>query len=215
MRKANVETTKKTKLLYVAVGITSSVSLIAVYYGILRINSSLGLLYAHNSFTYFILYVVLTIGTSVLFGVSTAQFVFQWRRYGLRRIFHHGSGGIGALVGLIASSCPVCGSAFLSAAGIAGGLSSLPFQGLEVKTLSFLLVAGSVLYSSWWLRRKGCTDTSCPPELDDSIRKPSYIVFMPFLVIILFFSALGWNLYQTDIIRSPSALQSSYVCSSH
>lgn len=205
-------TNNVTRLFYFSVGLAATLGLLVIYYWTLRANSSLGLLYAHNSLSYFILYIALTTGTSLLFGVSTVQFVYQWRHYGLSRIFRHGSGGVGALVGIIASSCPVCGSAVLSVAGIVGGLSSLPFQGLEMKALSFFMVGGSVLYSSSWLRRKGCSTKSCPPELDDSLRKTEYVAFAPVLFVILFLSFAGWNMFSTDIINSPKALQASYSC---
>lgn len=212
MSKRPKKTINVTRSFYFFIGLAAALSLLVIYYWSLRANSSLGLLYAHNSLTYFILYIALTLGTSLLFGFSTVQFVYQWRHYGLSRIFHHGSGGIGALVGIIASSCPVCGSAALSVTGIVGGLSSLPFQGLEIRALPFFIVGGSVLYSSWWLRRKGCFTNSCPPELDDSLKKTECIAFAPVLFVILFLSFAGWNMFRTDTINSPKALPASYSC---
>lgn len=194
------------------VGITSMVNLLVLYYGALRFNSSLGQLYAHNSFRYFVLYVTFTIGTSVLFGVNMVQFVSQWRRYGLRQPFHTSGGGIGALLGLIASSCPVCGSTALSLLGIVGGLSSLPFQGLEIKALSLGFMVGSVLYSSWRLRNQQCSDDTCPVVLDEAFKKPTFTAFAPLIALTLFVSVTGWTLFKTDSINSPTTLQASYMC---
>lgn len=205
-------TTNQTKFFYVLIGITAALILLVIYYAVLRQNSSLGLLYAHNSLTYFIWYISLTVGTSILFGVNAALLTYQWRRYGLRRLTHFGSGGVGALIGLLASTCPVCGSAFISFIGIVGSLSSLPFQGLEVKALSFLLVGGSAWYSLRLLLRKGCFGNTCPPEMDDSLKKPVIYALAPTLTIILLVSLVGWKIFATDTIRFPEKLPARYAC---
>lgn len=207
-----MKTSGITKLFYVLVGLAAAIGLLAIYYWLLLQDSSLALLYAHNPLNYFVAYVVLTVLTSLLFGVNVALLVYQWRRYSLRRLFNHSGGGAGALLGMLASSCPVCGSTALSFLGIAGGLSSLPFHGLEIKVVSFFLVGGTVAYSVLWLRRKGCKSEVCPPEMNDSLKQREYLVFAPMVLLLLFVTTMTWQMYRSDLASFDQVLGASYSC---
>ncbi len=198
-------------LFYVLVGGLAALGLWTVSYFILRWNSSLGLLLLHNSPSYFAWYLLLTVLTSILFGVNVAFLAYQWRKWGIPNIFQQGSSGVGAMLGLVASSCPVCGATFLSMIGVAGGLSSLPFHGLELKTGSLLIIGVSLLYSYIRLRTQKCEDGSCPIEKDDSLKRKR-LVFTFLGATFVLFLFVNWRLAKNDSYFFPQTSSTSYAC---
>lgn len=55
--------------------------------------------------------------------------------------------GGATLIGLVAAGCGACGFTIFSLLGISASLSFLPFHGLEIHVLSFLVLA----FSSWYM----------------------------------------------------------------
>lgn len=96
---------------------------------------------------YFGVYWITTLLTIALFGVAAALLVWLWRRSLLSK-GGLGAGGLGGLVGAFAAACPMCGAFLFSLLGVAGGLSLFPLQGLELKFLSLVLMAGSVAFAA-------------------------------------------------------------------
>lgn len=206
---------KQNRLFYVLIGVAAALGLWTFSYLILRMNSSLGLLSVHNPKPYFELYLILTIATSILFGINTSLFFYQWRKYGVPNVFSQGgSSGVGAILGLLASSCPVCGVTMLSMLGVVGGLSTLPFNGLELKTLSLLLIGGSVIYSYWWLQKNQCSSANCPIEKDDSLKRPT-LAFAAIVLTISLFSYINWNMLKTDQILTPASKGNGLACTTN
>lgn len=202
---------------YYIFGATSALGLLLLYYRILLINSDLHSLYVHNSLTYFISYIVLTSGTAILFGISVSLFLYHYRKYGIANLFHTSGGGAGALIGILASSCPVCGSTILSGLGVIGGLSSLPFQGLEIKTLSFGLILLSVIMAIRNLKNKNCHKDICPKILDDSLKKAERKWVGLVLATLIIFIFAGWQMLRQDPFfafqgRAPNSRD--YSCNS-
>jgi len=82
---------------------------------------------------------------SILFGVYLALFIF---RHDLIKDGKNSkpiiSGIGGTITGVIAAACPSCGAPILAFFGAPLALMALPFQGLEIKVLSVLLLMLSV-----------------------------------------------------------------------
>jgi len=82
---------------------------------------------------------------SILFGVYLALFFF--RHYLIKnskdaKAVISGIGG--TITGVIAAACPTCGAPLLAFFGAPLALMALPFQGLEIKVLSILLLSLSI-----------------------------------------------------------------------
>src|SRR3989344_9136263 len=132
-----------TAFFYGLIGLASSLALFLIFYWSLSLNSSIYSLINNTKSepVYLWSYAILTFGTIILFGINAALFIYRLRKFGLPKLKVAGGTGLGALVGIAASACPVCGSVLLSAIGIAGGLAVFPLQGLELKAISFCLMA--------------------------------------------------------------------------
>ncbi len=193
-----------TKLFYGFIGIASSLAFFLVLYWVLRLDSSI------SSFIrdfkgmplYFWPYVVFTLGTIVFFGVNIALLVYRIRKFGLPKFKQQGATGGGSLVAVAASACPVCGSTLLSAIGIAGGLAAFPFGGLELKALSFGLLALPL-----WLTRKDlkkleadCESGVCPAPRDHSFKETDRPRLLGLLVVVIVLALAGWNMLKTEPI---------------
>lgn len=163
------DTRSKTRLFYGSIGVAAALGFLLILYWSLRTNSSIASLISntYDKPLYFWPYVVLTFAAIILFGVNASFFVYRWRKFGFAlRSFNKGgaaSGG-GSLVGIAASACPVCGSALLSAIGIAGGLAAFPLGGLELKALSVGLLALPI-----WLTRRDMKKIECLPADSASV----------------------------------------------
>ena len=189
-----------TKLFYGLIGIVSSLAFFLVLYWVLRLDSAITNLITNTYDTplYFWPYVVLTLGTIVLFGVNIAFLVYRWRKFGPPKIKTQGGTGLGSLVGIAASACPVCGSTILSAIGIAGGLAAFPFGGLELKALSFGLMALPLWLMKKDLAKLECGDDTCPIPKDYSFKetdRPWLIALLAAVIVLVFVS---WNMLKTE-----------------
>lgn len=93
-------------------------------------------------------YIVTTLLIIVLSGISVAVALWLYRhsKLGSGKSFGTNMGGLTA--GMFGMGCPVCGAFLLSLVGIAGGLTILPLQGLELKFLSLGLLTASTVYGT-------------------------------------------------------------------
>ena len=189
-----------TALFHSLIGVVSFLGLFLLFYWSLRLNASIENL-IRNFYgvpLYFWPYVILTVGTLVLFGINVPLLVYRWRKYGFPKLAKQTGGGLGAIIGVFASACPVCGSTLLSAIGVAGGLTVFPLQGLELKALSFGLMVLPLWITTNELKlfKKGGKD--CPVPRDPSLKKTEW----PWLVLLLFqiviFASTAWTMLQTD-----------------
>ena len=88
---------------------------------------------------------VFLICNSILFGInSTLIFKTLRNLEGMGKI-HLSVGGAG-LIGLVTAGCGACGFTIFSLVGISASLSFLPFHGLEIHAISFLLLLFSAIY---------------------------------------------------------------------
>lgn len=191
-----------TAVFYGSIGFVTSIALFLVFYWSLSLNSSIYSLIDNTKDepVYLLSYILLTFGTIILFGVNASLFTYRWKKFGPPKLRVQGGSGFGALVGVAASACPVCGSVLLSAIGIAGGLAVFPLQGLELKALSFGLMALPIWLTTRELKTLSCGDETCPTPRPTSFQakdKPYLIASLVSIVILMF--AL-WNMLKTDPI---------------
>src|SRR3990167_10506298 len=205
MRKLTIKKVKAkflTAAFYGSIGLTASLALFLVFYWSLSLNSSIYSLINNTKSepVYIWIYALLTIGTVILFGVNATLFIYRWRKFGPPRLKVQGGSGLGALVGVAASACPVCGSVLLSAIGIAGGLAVFPLQGLELKALSFGLMAIPVWLTTRELKTLSCGDESCPTPRPTSFRAKDKPYLIASLALVTALILVGWNMIKTDPI---------------
>lgn len=197
-----IKATFLTAVFYGSIGYVASITLFLIFYWSLSLNSSIYSLINNTKSepVYLWLYTILTFGTIILFGVNASLFVYRWRKFGPPRFKVQGGSGLGALVGVAASACPICGSVLLSAIGIAGGLAVFPLQGLELKALSFGLMALPVWLTTRELKTFNCEDETCPSPRPTSFRAKdkSYLIASLASIVILVFAL--WNMLKTDPI---------------
>ncbi len=191
-----------TFLFYGSIGLIASLFLFLIFYWSLSLNSSIYSLINNTKGepVYLWVYTLLTFGTIFLFGVNAVLFVYRWRKFGPPRLKVQGGNGLGALVGVAASACPVCGSVLLSAIGIAGGLAVFPLQGLELKALSFGLMALPVWLTTRELKTLSCGDKSCPTPRPTSFQAKDKPYLLVSLVLVAVLILIGWNMIKTDPI---------------
>lgn len=202
MKKSISRKTNKilTPIFYSSIGIMASLALFLVFYWSLRLNSSITSLILNtlSEPLYFWPYVLLTLGTIILFGINVPLLVYRIRKFGFPKLTTQAGTGIGSLVGIFASACPICGSALLSAIGIAGGLAIFPLQGLELKALSFGLMALPIWLTTRELNRLSCGDETCPTPRDTSFQERDKPWLIGSVVLIAIFTLAGWNMLKTD-----------------
>jgi len=132
---------KKNLMLFILIALVTFISL---YYLTFYYTTPRALRSMEGSF-YFYFTFISNILISILFGLNASILVQRFRMKA--RIAKESSlSGGGVLAGAFASGCPVCGSLLLPLIGISGGLTVLPFRGLELKALAMLLMAISTYF---------------------------------------------------------------------
>lgn len=87
----------------------------------------------------------LSLFISILFGTYIALLIFRRDLIKDRKNAKPVISGIGGTVtGVVAAACPSCGAPLLAFFGAPLALMALPFQGLEIKVLSVLLLIISI-----------------------------------------------------------------------
>jgi len=100
------------------------------------------------SWAYGITYIITTLLTVGVSGVSVTYLVWLYKHSALNSKKSLGASASGLIASAFGMGCPVCGAFLFSAVGIAGGLSILPLQGLELKFASLGLMMGSTVFAS-------------------------------------------------------------------
>lgn len=185
---------------YGLLGIVSSLGLFLLFYWSLRLNASIDNL-IRNFYGvpfYFWPYVIFTIGTLILFGLNVPLLVYRWRKYGFPKLTKQAGGGLGATIGVFASACPVCGSTLLSAIGVAGGLTVFPFQGLELKALSFGLMLVPFWSTTNELKLFAKGGKECPIPKDPSLKRHERPILLFLILLIFILLVLSLKMLKTD-----------------
>lgn len=191
-----------TFLFYGSIGLAASLILSLFFYWSLSLNSSIYSLINNTKSepVYLWSYALLTFGTIILFGVNASLFVYRWRKFGPPKLRVQGNSGLGALVGVAASACPVCGPVLLSAIGIAGGLAVFPLQGLELKALSFGLMVFPVWLTTRELKMLSCGGENCPIPRSTSFRAQDKPPLLVTFILIAILTVTLWDMFKTDPI---------------
>ncbi|HEX9721803.1 MAG TPA: hypothetical protein VGA53_00920 [Candidatus Paceibacterota bacterium] len=204
-----------TKLFYGLIGLASSLAFFLVLYRILLLDSAITNVITNTYSTpfYFWPYVILTLGAIALFGINIPLLVYRWRKFGFPKLKIQSGTGLGSLVGIGASACPVCGSTLLSAIGIAGGLAAFPLGGLELKALSFGLLALPIWLTKRDLKklRADCENGVCPAPKDHSFKKADWPWLAGLLAVTLVLSAFSWDMLKAEPIIAKVLSQSSIL----
>jgi hypothetical protein len=144
--------------LYLILSSSLALSLLLIYYLIFLSITTLSLLFSTTNAFYSWSSIILTIFTSLFFGISLSLLIYRWRQISAQRAIG-GKDFIGGFFGALSMGCPVCGSFLLPFLGIAGGLSVFPFQGLELKLVALFLFGFSIYQSSKKISGKTCLVT--------------------------------------------------------
>ncbi|MBI3274342.1 MAG: hypothetical protein HYZ69_04320 [Candidatus Colwellbacteria bacterium] len=193
-----------TKLFYGLISIASSLAFFLVLYWALRLDSAITNIITNTYSTplYFWPYMILTLGSIVLFGINISLIVYRWRKFGPPKLKTEGGTGLGSIVGIAASACPVCGSTLLSAIGISGGLAAFPLGGLELKALSF----GFLVLPIWLVKKDlkkleaNCASGVCPVPKDHSFKESDRPWLIVLLAAVVVLALVSWNMLKTEPI---------------
>lgn len=204
-----------TYLYYGAIGSIASLLLLLAFYWSLSRTSNLALLFDHPySIPYYAsLSVALTLGICIAFGVNIAFMVYRWRVYGSPfSVKNSTSSGAGAFLGLVASACPICGTTILSAIGVVGGLSVLPFQGLELKIVSFALMLLPLLFMWRDMKKELCTSEVCVKPHDHFV-KPSELRYVYATIGgVLIACVVSFSFLLNDPLFTNEVSAAGYMC---
>ncbi len=190
-----------TRPLYVFVALDGALGLGLLYWWLLSKTTTWVTFYGmyRNVPLYFWPYVILTSLSMVLFGMSLAVALYSWRNSKLRSLKSEGGNALGATFGAFAAACPVCGSFLFSVIGLAGGVSVLPFKGLELKLLSAGFFGLSLFLSTKRLSlAKVCEDCEVG-QTKSSDSPPSYQNLLAVFFLILF---LAWPLLNNELLAA-------------
>ncbi len=177
---------------YLSAAVAGAAVLGVAYLWLLQKNSTavdFYLMYGETPF-YFWPYALLTLLSAALFGIGAAVSLYAWQNSAWRR--NPASGGFGALgafSGALASACPTCGAFLLSFFGAAGGLSLLPFKGLEVKLLSVLLLSFSLWLTLKYLKKSETCGVCAAPAAAEEVKSLAAPLAV-FLAALIFGSGL-------------------------
>lgn len=190
-----------TRLFYVTIGVNAGVALFLLYYWLLLKTSTITAFYYSTQANpvYMWAYIMTTLATVILFGVSLSLSVYLFRRTRQFAIKDQSGAVLGGTVGAFAAACPVCGAFLLSFVGVSGGLASLPFSGLELKVASLVLIIVSLWFIKKKIKSQRC-DSMCPsPESAYYKREDCLaLVFLSFLLLVMFW--VGWQMLQAEPI---------------
>lgn len=195
-----------TFVFYSSIFLVASIAIFLIFYWSLRLDSSIYNLIKNTKSEPFFLwpYGFLTIGAIILFGINAVLFVHRLRKYGLPKLKYQTGSGLGSLVGVAASACPVCGSTLLSAIGITAGLAAFPLQGLELKALSFGLLLLPVWIHAREIKNPPCDEKGvCLTAHDASFQKKDAVWLTSSFILIIVMSWIGWNMLKFDPIVFP------------
>ncbi|MBP7774156.1 hypothetical protein KA078_00015 [Candidatus Woesebacteria bacterium] len=206
--------TAKKNSLYILLCAVFALGFITLSYIVLRMDSSLGTVYMMTSRLYFYAYVFITIVSGIFFGINASFFTYQWQKFGIKNIFKQSGTGLSALLGIVASSCPVCGGTVLSLLAALSGLPFLTTAGLELKVLSFFLIVIATFFAYKETSKKSSGSDICPVPLWNSyLNTPK--LFIPVVLFLVVFVAIDVQLWSSDSLLDIASGQldySEYAC---
>jgi hypothetical protein len=133
---------------YSLLALSLSINLALFYYLVFLQTTTLTVFFLSNNAFYNWTAILLTLVNSLFFGIAVSLTILAWKKRKMLASASTGNSLLGAVFGVISTSCPVCGSVLLPVLGIAGSLAAFPLQGLEIKALSIFLLALAINESS-------------------------------------------------------------------
>ena len=129
------------------------------YLTIYRINSLDNFFYV-NGFKFSVIYLIMSFLISISLGLYLTLFLYKYNC--LKKVDYKYSsfGFLGLLMGALGTGCAGCSitllSLIISGFGATFGLASLPFKGLELKTLGLFFLLGANVFTLNNLNSKIC-----------------------------------------------------------
>lgn len=105
---------------------------------------SMGIFFMMNGTIYAVFSFLMNLIVSLLFGLYISMLAFRLEITKITGRNTNAAGMGGLLSGVLSSGCPMCGSLVFGLFGAPLALMALPFQGLEIKALSIILLSASV-----------------------------------------------------------------------
>lgn len=143
---------------YGLIALVAAIIMAAFSYYLTIVNvafHSFFLLIQMDGWTFTTISLGLSLIISALFGIYISLFVFRRDLIkDSKNVKPIISGVGGSVAGVIAAACPSCGAPLLAFFGAPLALMALPFQGLEIKVLSILLLLLSVYLLSESIEKK-------------------------------------------------------------
>ena len=96
------------------------------------------------------------VASAFLAGVNVSMLVYRVRAFGFSSQ-QGGSAFGGFFMGALGAGCPACATGLLSVLGVTGGLAVLPFDGWELRLLSFILLVLPI----YWLSNDIANNGAC------------------------------------------------------
>ena len=175
--------------LYAFLAASLALNLLAVYYFIFSRTTTFKVFFDSNSAFYSWFSIISSVLISLLLSVVLTFLIWQLRQKTLKTPVHASNSLISAFLGAVSTGCPVCGAYLASLLGIAGGLFSFPFQGLEIKVISLGLL-GLALFSS---AKRISQKTAGVCQLTIRELRPAFLGIF-FLLFVFFLPAIGEKL---------------------
>ncbi|HSR89645.1 MAG TPA: hypothetical protein VLK22_04640 [Candidatus Udaeobacter sp.] len=133
---------------YAFIALTMAIIMAAISYYLTIVNvafHSFFILLEMDGPLFTVVSFILSLIISALFGIYVSLLVFRRDLIKDSKNAKAVLSGIGGTIAsVVASACPTCGAPLLALFGAPLGLMALPFQGLEIKVLSILLMLISV-----------------------------------------------------------------------
>lgn len=130
---------------YIAIGIF--VGLLVLFYYLVDVE----LFISMNSVQYIIFQITLSVIIAFLFAINVGLITLRFhQRTHLAKTCT--TSVLGGMLGTLSLGCPVCGTGLLASTlglvGIEGGLALLPFEGVELKVLSIVLLGLTLVWNT-------------------------------------------------------------------
>ncbi len=206
--------TAKKNSFYILLSAVFALGFITLSYIVLRMDSSLGTVYMMTSRLYFYAYVFITIVSGIFFGINASFFMYQWQKFGIKNLFKQSGTGLSAVLGIVASSCPVCGGTVLSLLAALSGLPFLTTAGLELKIISFIFILIATFFAYRETFKKSSGSDLCPVPLRSSYQNTPKL-FIPAVLFLVVFVAIDVQLWSSDSLRDIASGHldySEYAC---
>ena len=170
----------------------------------LRIDSNIsGLVFAEKENAgYLWAYFLLTLSTIILFAVDVVLFVKFRRQFGFMNVAEGETTALGSMFAIIASACPICGSTLLSLFGATSGLLLLPFRGLEIKALSFVLMVLPIFLIK--RQEKKACKTFCPSPKADYFKESDHGMAIVLVTVSILFTMINISYLKREPIFSKN-----------